>query len=820
MSRSARRRLASTTCTTALLAGLLAGLAPGAAHAAVTAVSPSSASNLARAVTVKVTSSSGHLQGLTYMQLSGMGDTYDAKNVTVTNAAPPASGSTVDGTFDLQDQADNVPSDETHNVYPAAPGAYTLSVCDGPCDSSPSKETTTFTVTGDDPTLTDSTPPSAQAGAGDVDLVLTGSNFARHLTVATSDTSTATVNNPVAKVLDANHLEVSVNVKSTAPPGPVAFTVTNTDGKSVTAAPFSIDAITITDVTPPSGANDQTALPITITSSDTSTATRYVRLDADPAVSEQQPITAPLTYTGSGSAWTGKLNLVGAAPGNYDVRVLDSLTSPTQSGTWTQKFVVTSAADPTITSLTPTTLAQGATRTLTLTGSHYTPGMSVTFTRAGAPSGSVTATRVHYVDTSHLTATITAASGAPTGAYDVAVSLPNGAGSGTCSGCFTVTTGPSVTSVTPTSLPQGASNRSATVAGSNLPVDPNAYSFGSGVAITAATGTSSSVDLTVSVSQYAPTGPRTLTVTDSTTGGSTAKSNALTVTAGPQVSGITPSSAGAGQTVQVTVSGGNFDAKAALRDGNGLTFSNESVSTDGKSITATLSVDAGASGGRRDVTVANPDGGTGTCGGCLTVDAPAGRPSIDNVDQPSKVAGTRVTLGGSGPASGTVILRYRNGTTAGAWVTLANPATDATGHWTYAFNPAYTTDLMAQTGSGTSTVQSAVVTLRVVVKVTIDAIRYLGRDARGTCVTRFLGGTFPYIPGAPVWIRNSAVSPTQPIGSGRVLQYGGSGRYDIRFGLTCGRSYRLFSLISGTGSDGRHYTDNGVGTDRSYVAGG
>ncbi len=51
------------------------------------------------------------------------------------------------------------------------------------------------------------------------------------------------------------------------------------------------------------------------------------------------------------------------------------------------------------------------------------------------------------------------------------------------------------------------------------------------------------------------------------------------------------------------------------------------------------------------------------------------------------------------------------------------------------------------------------------------------------------------------------------------LQYGGSGRYDARFGLQCAQPYRLFSLISGVGSDATRYADNGVGTDTWYTAG-
>lgn len=72
------------------------------------------------------------------------------------------------------------------------------------------------------------------------------------------------------------------------------------------------------------------------------------------------------------------------------------------------------------------------------------------------------------------------------------------------------------------------------------------------------------------------------------------------------------------------------------------------------------------------------------------------------------------------------------------------------------------------------------------------------------------------MPGAPVWVRNSAVAPTQPIGFTRVYQQGGSGRYDAAFGLRCGWSYSLFALISGVGSDGNRYAANGVSPDMPW----
>lgn len=225
-------------------------------------------------------------------------------------------------------------------------------------------------------------------------------------------------------------------------------------------------------------------------------------------------------------------------------------------------------------------------------------------------------------------------------------------------------------------------------------------------------------------------------------------------------------------------------------------------------------------GGQNNVATGAPAGNCADSGKVTWGQGTTGAVTIDNVSQPNKTAGTPVVLTGHAPASSTVQIFYKNATTGGAFVAYGNAvAANSAGNWSFTFTPAYNGTYYAQVGSGSSAQKSNQVTVNVNVKVTITDIRYLGKDARGKCVTRFLGGTFPFIPGAPAWIRNSAVSPTQPIGFTRVFQFGSSGRYDARFGLTCGQTYRLFSLISGTGSNGVKYTDNGVGKDITYKAG-
>ncbi len=205
------------------------------------------------------------------------------------------------------------------------------------------------------------------------------------------------------------------------------------------------------------------------------------------------------------------------------------------------------------------------------------------------------------------------------------------------------------------------------------------------------------------------------------------------------------------------------------------------------------------------------DTAAGNCSSDGTVNW--GVPPTISYSQPDKTAGQTVTFSGSAPANSTVNIEIKNATTAGAYKPLATVTADNTGSWSYATPMSYNSSVLVWNAAG-----SNAVFVHVNVKVTIDAIQFVKKDARGMDVTQFRGGVYPYIPGARVWIRNAAVSPSAPIGSSSVVKYGASGRYVVYFGLKPGQSYKLFSLISGTGSDGVQYTDNGTGAARSYTA--
>ncbi len=217
-----------------------------------------------------------------------------------------------------------------------------------------------------------------------------------------------------------------------------------------------------------------------------------------------------------------------------------------------------------------------------------------------------------------------------------------------------------------------------------------------------------------------------------------------------------------------------------------------------------------------DVVAVQPDGSLGrrtltgtTWSAWMPLFAGGAPPTIDAVTPVPQLAGQPVTISGRAQPGTQVQLFARDATTA-AGTSVASTTAGTDGSYALTRAMTYNSAVYVATAQG----RSSTAQVNVTVKVTIDSVVYQYRDARGRCVVRFSGGTYPYIPGAPVWIRTTSGTP---VGSTTVTQFGASGRYSSLFGLSCGSTYSLFSLISGTGADGVTYTLNGVGSPVTVV---
>ena len=152
-------------------------------------------------------------------------------------------------------------------------------------------------------------------------------------------------------------------------------------------------------------------------------------------------------------------------------------------------------AGPTVTSTSPSSRGQGAaSQNVTVTGTNFVNGAAVTFSGTGVTVNSTT-----FVSATSLTANITVASGAATGARNVTVTNPD-AGNGSCSGCFTVNAGPTITSpnsTTPAIVPNGTS-LPVTIIGTGFQSGATVTISGNGFTLNSTTFVSSS-QLTINV---------------------------------------------------------------------------------------------------------------------------------------------------------------------------------------------------------------------------------------------------------------------------------------------------------------------------------
>jgi len=258
---------------------------------------------------------------------------------------------------------------------------------------------------------------------------------------------------------------------------------------------------------------------------------------------------------------------------------------------------------PTVTSISPNTGTTAGGTLVTITGTNFVAGATVTI-------GGAAATNVNVANATTITA-VTPAHAA--GIVNVVVANPGGQ-TGTLTGGFTYSApapAPTVTGVSPNSGP-AAGGTSVTVTGTNFVagatvtfggISASNVSVTSGTTLTAVTPAHSSGAVNVVVSN--PDGQ-----SGTLTGGfsySAPPANAPTVT------GITPASGSSSGGTAVTIAGTNFVAGAMVSIG-GVAASNVNV-TSGVSISAITPAHAS---GVVTIAVTNPDGQTGALANAYT----------------------------------------------------------------------------------------------------------------------------------------------------------------------------------------------------------
>jgi hypothetical protein len=268
---------------------------------------------------------------------------------------------------------------------------------------------------------------------------------------------------------------------------------------------------------------------------------------------------------------------------------------------------------------------------------------------------------------------------------------------------FTVnvlTTGPTLTSVTPNTGTQGVSVP-VTLTGTNFVSGAAVNVSGSGVTVSNVSVVSATqVTATFTVASNATLGTRNVTVT---TAGSTSNPVTFTINppAGPTITSISPNSGTQGVSVPVTLTGTNFVSGAAVNvSGSGVTVSNVSVVSTTQ-LTATFTIASNATLGARNVTVTTSAGTSGAV--TFTVNVLTAAPTLSSISPSSGTQGATVpvTLTGTDFVSGAAV------NVSGSGVTVSNVSavstTQLTATFTIASNAsAGTVNVTVTTPAGTS----------------------------------------------------------------------------------------------------------------------
>jgi hypothetical protein len=197
-------------------------------------------------------------------------------------------------------------------------------------------------------------------------------------------------------------------------------------------------------------------------------------------------------------------------------------TTTTIAPTTTTIAPVAPLVSPTLVALLPNALDQSASwRTISLSGSGFDAGTTLSF-GAGVTVKSLTVT-----NSTALTAMVSVATTATTGSRNVVVTRSSGT-TGTCTGCFKVTPPPAISSVTPYKVPRNHTT-TITINGSGFGRWAKVAVSGSGVTVGTVTWVDSAhLQVSLKVASSAPTGLRSLTVTNPDAVAAT-KAGAITV---------------------------------------------------------------------------------------------------------------------------------------------------------------------------------------------------------------------------------------------------------------------------------------------------
>jgi hypothetical protein len=486
----------------------------------------------------------------------------------------------------------------------------------------------------------------------------------------------------------------------------------------------------------------------------------YYYLDSE-LNGNNETVLALYKSTDGGSTWTAQGGTVNTGSN------MITLTGVNEFSRWVAGG--TGNPVPSVSGVSPTTAALGATLDVVLTGTEFAGGIST-------PSfgSEITVNSFTVNSPTQITANITISLSAAIGARDVTVanSAPGG-GSGTLEDAFTlINPVPTLTSIDPGAADRGT-DETVVLQGSNFVSGVTTVGFGPGITVTSTTVESSTqIRVEIKIGAGVETGPRDVTITNPTPGGGSATlAGAFTIgNPAPTISGMTPAVGFRGQTLTVRLSGSSFLSGVSSVDfGSGITVNSIAIGTKTQmEVNITIALDAPA--GSRDVSVTNPapGGGTATETGAFTVENPA--PTLASI---TPASGNRrqtldVTVTGTNFLVGVTTCSYGSGITVNSVssVTLTQVTANVTIDPEAATGPRDITVTNAAPGGGSATLAGAFTVTNPVPTLSGVSPSQAGRGSKLNVVltgTNFLEGVSTVSFGPDITVNSTSISSSTQI---------------------------------------------------------
>jgi hypothetical protein len=501
-----------------------------------------------------------------------------------------------------------------------------------------------FQIENPAPTITGVSPPNGALGVS-LALTIQGSMFISNVTTVSLGAG-ITVNS--ISVTNSQELVASIAIAPGATLGPRSVVVTNPSpggGTATLSSGFSVLPVpTFTGISPAIGARGQT-LSILFTGSNFSSGATTIDMGPDITLDSVTVLSATQIRALASISYA-------ASTGARDVSVSNS-GGLSGAVTLSGGFSVINPA-PTITSVVPGVGARGKLVNVTINGTGFIPSVTTAL-----PVSGLTLVSATFVGTTQITGSFLVARDAALGFRDMTIAnTAPGGGSATLANAFEVRNpSPTATSVTPVIGTVGQT-LSVVVTGMDFISGVTSVDFGSGITAGPVTidSVGTHVTASITIAPGATAGSRNVTVTNvGPGGGSSALASAFTVAnLLPTLTSLSTYAAGRGQTLDVTMTGTNFQTGVTTASfGVNITVNSLKVSSPTSAI-ANITVAASAIIGARSVSVTNPPpgGGTSTIMSVFNVGNPT--PTLSSIVPASGARGQTLdaVLTGTGFVSG------------------------------------------------------------------------------------------------------------------------------------------------------------------------